>query len=82
MLKQINGVWQCVKHAVFLPVNQANGVQSGGDQPSLSDSTVKGMGIWADLLPGQTCTDAQSCWDMCFFCDGRIRYNPSVSAVE
>eukprot|EP00775_Hariotina_reticulata_P004822 gene4822-5069_t len=45
-----------------------------------NSSTVPATnGIWLSDVStnGQSCRSARSCWDMCFFCDGRPRYSKS-----
>ena len=68
------GSWRCSKEAVFLPNDGL-----GGDSPNIQPTTP---GIWYDLPPGRTCSNAQGCWDMCFFADGRPKYHDSFTAAK
>lgn len=58
----------CVANIIFLPLDPNN---------------FDGAGVWArDTILGSSCSNPQECWDMCFHCDGTVRYNANVSGYD
>eukprot|EP00775_Hariotina_reticulata_P004824 gene4824-5072_t len=75
----------------YVPVkpNGKNKVDCERKAMYLSDSATSDVipannGIWVNDITGSSmsCYSMRSCWDMCFFCDGRPRYSYNSCGAE
>jgi hypothetical protein len=64
----------CAAGAVFIPNIVVDSVTQ-----QLRKSTA---GRWIEeTIDMKRCNSLQSCWDMCYLCDGTPKFNPDVSLV-